>query len=79
MLACAIDREAAYLMGIDVRRMVRLSFIMSGALGALAGVLITPLTNATYDQGFTLALNVVPLNGRVVMWINEEKPAKKGS
>jgi branched-chain amino acid transport system permease protein len=56
MLACAIDREAAYLMGIDVRRMVRLSFIMSGALGALAGVLITPLTNATYDQGFTLAL-----------------------
>ena len=30
-------------------------------------------------KGFTLALNVVPLNGRVVMWINEEKPAKKGS
>ncbi|HEY4192149.1 MAG TPA: branched-chain amino acid ABC transporter permease [Mesorhizobium sp.] len=56
MLACAIDREAASLMGIDVRKMVRISFILSGALGALAGVLITPLTNATYDQGFTLAL-----------------------
>ena len=56
MLACAIDREAAYLMGIDVRKMVRISFIMSGALGGLAGVLITPLSNATYDQGFMLAL-----------------------
>lgn len=56
MLACAIDRDAAYLMGIDVRKMVRISFILSGALGALAGVLITPLSNATYDQGFMLAL-----------------------
>lgn len=56
MLACAIDREAALLMGINVRATVRLSFILSGSLGALAGLLITPLTNATYDQGFTLAL-----------------------
>ncbi len=56
MLACAIDREAAQLMGINVGSTVRLSFILSGGLGALAGVLITPLTNATYDQGFTLAL-----------------------
>jgi branched-chain amino acid transport system permease protein len=56
MLACAIDREAALLMGINVRAMVRLSFVLSGFLGALAGVLITPLANATYDEGFTLAL-----------------------
>lgn len=56
MLACAIDREAAALMGINVKTMVRLSFVLSGLLGALAGVLITPITNATYDQGFTLAL-----------------------
>ena len=56
MLACAIDREVASLMGINVKAMVRLSFVLSGAVGALAGVLITPLTNATYDQGFTLAL-----------------------
>ncbi len=56
MLACAIDREAASLMGINVKAMVRLSFVLSGAVGALAGVLITPLTNVTYDQGFTLAL-----------------------
>jgi branched-chain amino acid transport system permease protein len=56
MLACAIDREAAALMGINVKQMVRLSFFLSGCLGALAGFLITPLSNAAYDQGFSLAL-----------------------
>jgi branched-chain amino acid transport system permease protein len=56
MLACAIDREGASLMGINVRFMVRVSFFLSAFLGALAGSLITPLTNATYDEGFTLAL-----------------------
>jgi hypothetical protein len=36
---------------------------------------------ATKDsKGFTLALNAIPVNGRIVMRINEEKPAnKKGS
>lgn len=31
------------------------------------------------SKGFTLALNAIPVNGRIVMRINEEKPAKKGS
>jgi hypothetical protein len=30
-------------------------------------------------KGFTLALNAIPVNGRIVMRINEEKDAKKGS
>lgn len=35
---------------------------------------------ATKDgKGFTLVLNAIPVNGRVVMRINEEKDAKKGS
>lgn len=36
---------------------------------------------ATKDnKGFTLALNAIPVNGRIVMRVNEEKPAKtKGS
>ncbi len=37
---------------------------------------------ATKDgKGFTIALNAMPLNGRVVMRINDDKPAtkKKGS
>ena len=33
---------------------------------------------ATKDaKGFTLALNAIPVNGRIVMRINEEKDAKK--
>ena len=56
MLACAIDREGAHLMGIDVRLMVAISFFLSAFIGAIAGAIITPLTNATYDEGFTLAL-----------------------
>ena len=57
MIACAVDREAAYLMGINVRRMIRLSFFLSAVLGAVGGVLITPLQNVTYNEGFPLALN----------------------
>jgi len=36
---------------------------------------------ATKDgKGFTLALNAMPLNGRIVMRLNEERAArKKGS
>ncbi len=30
-------------------------------------------------KGFTLVLNAIPVNGRVVMRINEDKDAKKGS
>jgi hypothetical protein len=30
-------------------------------------------------KGFTLVLNAIPVNGRVVMRLNEEKDAKKGS
>jgi branched-chain amino acid transport system permease protein len=56
MLACAINREGAYLMGINVQLMIRVSFFLSALLGGIAGAIITPLTNATYDEGFTLAL-----------------------
>jgi branched-chain amino acid transport system permease protein len=57
MLACAIDRRAAALMGIDVRRMVLMSWVVSGALASLAGVLVTPLISASYDGGLAVALN----------------------
>jgi len=38
MRACAIDREAAALQGIPVSRMLALSFALSAALGAFAGL-----------------------------------------
>jgi branched-chain amino acid transport system permease protein len=42
MRACSINRDAAALQGIPVSRMLAFSFALSAALGALAGVLVTP-------------------------------------
>ncbi len=54
--ACAVNPTAARLYGISVDRMGMLSFAISGGLGGMAGVLITPLTLATYDMGLILGL-----------------------
>ena len=56
MRACAIDRGAAELMGIHVGSTVLLSFVMAGALGCIAGIVITPLTLVDYGGGWLLAL-----------------------
>ncbi len=56
MKACALDRTAAGLMGIRVQRMVMLSFAMSAVLGAVAGIIITPLTMISYSGGMLLAI-----------------------
>lgn len=57
MLACAIDRRAAAMCGINTRRMVLLSWIISAALAGIAGALLTPIANTTYDSGFAMSLN----------------------
>lgn len=54
--ACVINRTAARLMGINPYLLSFLAFIASGALGAAAGIFITPITLATYDMGFMLGL-----------------------
>jgi branched-chain amino acid transport system permease protein len=54
--ATAGNRLAAKLVGIDTDRMIALSFALSAALGAFAGVLITPITLTSYDVGTLLAL-----------------------
>jgi len=54
--ACAVNPTAARLVGIRVERMGTLAWAIAGALGGLAGVLITPLTFATYDMGLILGL-----------------------
>jgi branched-chain amino acid transport system permease protein len=56
MSACAGNRLAASLVGINVSRMVLLSFALSATLGALAGAAITPITLMEYDRGPLLAL-----------------------
>jgi branched-chain amino acid transport system permease protein len=56
MRAAADNPFGAVLIGISVRRVVALAFALSGALGALAGILITPITSMSYDAGLMLGL-----------------------
>jgi branched-chain amino acid transport system permease protein len=56
IVATAANTLAARLVGINTRRVVGLSFAISAAIGALAGILITPITLTSYDVGTLLAL-----------------------
>jgi len=56
MLACADNPNAARMVGIPVQRMILLSFVLSAAIGAAAGVVITPISLMEYDRGALLGL-----------------------
>lgn len=56
MLACADNPAAARMVGIPVRRMVLLSFVLSAAIGAAAGAIITPISMMEFDRGALLGL-----------------------
>jgi branched-chain amino acid transport system permease protein len=56
MRAVAASRRSAILTGIPVDRMIFLSFSLSGALGAVAGIILTPITTTSYDVGVMLGL-----------------------
>jgi branched-chain amino acid transport system permease protein len=56
MRACMQNREAARLMGIDTGWIVMVSFGLAAMLGALAGVVVTPLTQTRFDIGTGIAI-----------------------
>jgi branched-chain amino acid transport system permease protein len=56
VLATAANRLAARLVGINTTTVVALAFGGSAAIGAIAGILITPITLTNYDVGTLLAL-----------------------
>jgi len=56
ILAVSHNRLAAQLMGISVQRVLLVSFALSAALGALAGILIAPITFTSWDVGVMLGL-----------------------
>ncbi len=56
MLACADNPAAARMMGIPVRRMILISFVLSAAIGAAAGMVVTPISLMEYDRGALLGL-----------------------
>jgi branched-chain amino acid transport system permease protein len=51
MRATSLSDDAARLVGIDTRAMVTSSFALAGALGALAGLAVAPLTQTAFDVG----------------------------
>jgi branched-chain amino acid transport system permease protein len=56
ILAVSHNRLAAQLVGVSVRRVLLVSFGLSAALGALAGILIAPITFTSWDVGVMLGL-----------------------
>jgi len=56
VLATAANRLAARLVGINTATVTALAFGGSAAIGAVAGILITPITLTSYDVGTLLAL-----------------------
>ncbi|MCP3175565.1 MAG: branched-chain amino acid ABC transporter permease [Desulfuromonadales bacterium] len=56
MRAVASNPTAAEVVGIPSGRVRATSFALAGALGGLAGVLVTPITTLNYDVGVLLGL-----------------------
>ncbi|MBJ6123873.1 branched-chain amino acid ABC transporter permease [Microvirga splendida] len=56
VLATAANRLAARLVGINTTTIMALAFGGSAAIGAVAGILVTPITLTNYDVGTLLAL-----------------------
>jgi branched-chain amino acid transport system permease protein len=54
--ATAVNRLGARLVGIGAAQSGEIAFVLAGAIGALSGVLIVPLTTVYYDTGFIIGL-----------------------
>ncbi|MHB9130571.1 MAG: branched-chain amino acid ABC transporter permease [Armatimonadota bacterium] len=56
MRATAENREAARLCGVHTGRMSFLSFAISGLLGGIGGIMVTPILSMSFDRGTMLGL-----------------------
>ncbi|MCR6631686.1 MAG: branched-chain amino acid ABC transporter permease [Magnetospirillum sp.] len=56
MLATACNRQAARLMGIPVKLVLTVAFALSALLGAVGGIVMTPITFTSYEAGIMLGL-----------------------
>lgn len=56
MRACAMNPTGAKLVGISVRKMIVLSFVLAAAMGAVAGVTVSPVFYARCNMGTALGL-----------------------
>lgn len=56
MRACAMNAAGARLVGISVRKMIVVSFVMAAGMGAIAGVVVSPVFYARCNMGTALGL-----------------------
>ena len=56
MLATSYNRIASQLVGINTSWVLFMSFALSSAIGALGGILVTPITMTSFDVGIMLGL-----------------------
>lgn len=56
ILATSVDPLAAQLVGVNTRWVLLVSFALSAAVGAVGGILLTPITMTSYDVGVMLGL-----------------------
>ncbi|GLY11567.1 branched-chain amino acid ABC transporter permease [Bacillus badius] len=54
--ACVVNRSAARLMGIKPEWMSFISIAVSAGLGAIAGIIIAPISGATYEMGLMIGM-----------------------
>lgn len=54
--ATAVNRLGARLVGIGTAQSGEIAFTLAGAIGALSGILMVPLTTIYYDTGFLIGL-----------------------
>lgn len=71
LLAVVQNRDAARLMGIPIRRVIAVSYVLSTLLAGIAGVLIAPLSNVSVEMGTLFGLKafaVAILGGITSAW-----------
>jgi branched-chain amino acid transport system permease protein len=56
MQACAQNRDAAHVLGIDVDRMILATFVINALLATCVALLVTPVWFAKFDMGDAIGL-----------------------
>ena len=57
LVACSDSRRAAELVGLNIRSIAVVAFVVAAGLSALAGVLLAPSYPMTYASGVTITVN----------------------
>ncbi len=56
MVATSNNIDAAKLMGINIKKIVMLNFVISSVIASIGGILLTPITSTNYEVGIMLGL-----------------------